>query len=143
MRVDNNQASRAPTSGSLRLPSIEQSLTPGGVDENVLGPPSRNAYRGSLTDTVPAADAENSVVESSSSSQPAQCQNQISIQSLLQPRVGDLHSRKRSHAEFELQEEPISDVITRGLITVERAIFFFKTYVKFPWILNICDANHK
>lgn len=132
-----NEANKTMASDSLRLPSMEQSLAPDGVHGNDPTPLLRNAYRETLTDTAPPVEAENSMTERSYGAQPAQFQNQISIQSLLQPNIEDHSSRKRSHSEFELQEEPISDVVTKGLITAERAMFYFKTYVLAVFVLTL------
>jgi hypothetical protein len=86
-------------------------------------------------------DTESTMQGNSYKYQPAQVQNQISIHSLLQPSLESPPSKKRSYSEFELREEPISDVITKGVVTLERAMLFFDTYVKLLPILTISRPN--
>lgn len=136
-----NQAVAGPTSQPMRLPSIDQSLiAQDGFDGSAFAPSPPSAYQGSPTDKLPTGGTE---IGNPHRSQTAQFQNQISIQSLLQPGAGNPPSRKRSHSGFELQDEPISDVIAKGLITTERAMFFFNLYVNLSLTLNIysCVAN--
>ncbi|KAK2755732.1 hypothetical protein FQN54_005882 [Arachnomyces sp. PD_36] len=91
-------------------------------DLGVVSAPACQESQGNL---IPSGDFSTT---NSSGTLPTPMQNQISIQSLLQPGDGKQPSRKRSYSEFELQEEPISDIVSKGLVTIDRALFFFNTF---------------